>query len=224
MFWKTRWENSIDGSSTSHRTLVGYKESLTGTEIDGLPSMWTGTWRDTRFSPPADGGDPENALTGTLWTVNSGTAAITVPEAMGKLRLWRGITGVADLAPGASATLGVDTLGYEWDEDVNNGCPARPGLMRLSSTTVGGVERVLDDNGVVVGIGTATHNLTHVPPPRAARSSSAPAPCSGRGASTAITIAATRRRIRRTCGWSRPPSTCLRTWATSSPISRLAVR
>ena len=29
-----------------------------------------GTWRDPRFSPPADGGRPENALTGTIFTVN----------------------------------------------------------------------------------------------------------------------------------------------------------
>ena len=31
---------------------------------------WTGTWRDPRFSPPSDGGRPENALTGTLFMVN----------------------------------------------------------------------------------------------------------------------------------------------------------
>ena len=27
MYWKTRWENSIDGSGTPYRTLVCYKES-----------------------------------------------------------------------------------------------------------------------------------------------------------------------------------------------------
>ena len=27
VFWKTRWENSIDGSGTTHRTLVCYKET-----------------------------------------------------------------------------------------------------------------------------------------------------------------------------------------------------
>ena len=31
---------------------------------------WTGTWRDPRFSPPSDGGRPENALTGTIFKVN----------------------------------------------------------------------------------------------------------------------------------------------------------
>ena len=44
------------------------------------PPTWTGTWRDARFSPPADGGRPENALTGTIFMVNDGdTTAITVP-------------------------------------------------------------------------------------------------------------------------------------------------
>ena len=28
IFWKTRWENSIDGSNTPNRTLVCYKETL----------------------------------------------------------------------------------------------------------------------------------------------------------------------------------------------------
>ena len=31
VFWKTRWENSIDGSNTSYRTLVCYKETYNGT-------------------------------------------------------------------------------------------------------------------------------------------------------------------------------------------------
>ena len=87
MFWKTRYEPSIDGSNTAYRTLVSYKETLAGAKIDpavdaaGNP-IWTGTWRDPRFSPPADGGRPENGVTGNIWTVNSGTTAITVPAAM----------------------------------------------------------------------------------------------------------------------------------------------
>ena len=63
VFWKTRWENSIDGSNTPFRTLVTYKETHAGAKIDPTPA-WTGTWRDPRFSPPADGGRPENELTG----------------------------------------------------------------------------------------------------------------------------------------------------------------
>src|SRR5213075_1362636 len=34
MFWKTRWENSIDGSNTPYRTLVCYKETQANAMID----------------------------------------------------------------------------------------------------------------------------------------------------------------------------------------------
>ena len=36
VFWKTRWENSIDGSSTPYRTLVCYKETHANAKIDPL--------------------------------------------------------------------------------------------------------------------------------------------------------------------------------------------
>ena len=69
VFWKTRWENSIDGSDTAYRTLVSTRRR-TPTPRSIRSPTWTGTWRDPRFSPPADGGKPENALTGTIFTVN----------------------------------------------------------------------------------------------------------------------------------------------------------
>src|SRR6185436_8727469 len=72
IFWKTRYEPSIDGSLTTYRTLVSYKETHANEKIDPLATVWTGTWRDARYSPPADGGQPENALTGTLFMVNGG--------------------------------------------------------------------------------------------------------------------------------------------------------
>jgi hypothetical protein len=137
IFWKTRWENSIDGSGTPYRTLVSYKETHANQVIDPAdPPTWTGTWRDPRFSPPADGGRPENALSGNLFMVNdSGTSfPLQVPEAKGKLRFWRN-TSVANLAPGATATLGTEIIGYEWDEDIDNGSRP-PGLFQLSSTTI----------------------------------------------------------------------------------------
>ena len=34
VFWKTRWENSIDGSATPYRTLVCYKETHADAKID----------------------------------------------------------------------------------------------------------------------------------------------------------------------------------------------
>ncbi|HEY7174596.1 MAG TPA: DUF4082 domain-containing protein, partial [Micromonosporaceae bacterium] len=126
-------------------------------KIDPLPNVWTGTWQDPRFSPPADGGKPQNALTGTLFMVNSGTAAIQVPSSASALRFWRN-TSVASLAPGATATLAPETLGYEWDEDRDNGFRP-PGLIRLSDTTVSGVE-YLQDYGSNYATATANHALT----------------------------------------------------------------
>jgi hypothetical protein len=159
VFWKTRWEASIDGSNTPYRTLVCYKETYDGTKIDPTP-RWTGTWRDPRVSPPPEGGRPENALTGTIFTVNATRLdTISVPAALGRLRFWRN-TDIASLAPHQSATLTPNVLGYEWDEDVDNGARP-PGLIRLSSSTISldGNYHLLDE-GVTYGPGTATHSLT----------------------------------------------------------------
>jgi hypothetical protein len=155
VFWKTRYEPSIDGSSTAYRTLVTYKETRANAKIDPS-SAWTGTWRDPRFSPPADGGRPENALTGTWYMVNCCNSAITVPDTDAQLRFWRH-TSLQSLAPGEVATLAPNTLGYEFDEVADNGFqPA--GLVPLSKTTIDTPEYLLD-HGSEVGPGTATHRL-----------------------------------------------------------------
>jgi len=157
VFWKTRWEPSISASGTPYRTLVCYKETHANAKIDPLPGVWTGSWRDPRFGPH-DGGRPENALDGTIFTVNGDrNDAMKVPAADGKMRLWRN-TSIATLAPGATATLPAGVLGYEWDEDLDNGSRP-PGLIRLSTTTVSGLQ-VLQDYGSSYGSGTATHHLT----------------------------------------------------------------
>jgi hypothetical protein len=156
VFWKTRWEDGTDGSATDPRTLVSYKETHNSAKIDPDSAVWTGSWRDPRpFNP--EGSQFENALTGTAFMVNSGTAAIQVPAADGKLRFWRA-TSVAQQSPGQTATLAADTLGYEWDEDLDNGF--RPaGLMQLSSTHVDGVQ-LLQDYGHTYAQGSADHHLT----------------------------------------------------------------
>jgi hypothetical protein len=65
VYWKTRWETSIDGSGTPYRTLVTYKEIRSGANTD--PNDTTSTWRDPLYGP----GLPENSLTGTMFTVDS---------------------------------------------------------------------------------------------------------------------------------------------------------
>src|SRR6185312_253806 len=79
VFWKTRYEASLDEARTSHRTLVVYKETHSrldehgrlqpGRKLDPLKEVWTGTWRDaSHFNP--EGAQPENALMGQLYTVD----------------------------------------------------------------------------------------------------------------------------------------------------------
>jgi hypothetical protein len=155
VFWKTRWENGTAGSAIDPRTLVSYKESHNAAKID--PSgVWTGSWRDGRpFNP--EGSQFENALTGTAFMVNSGTVALQVPAADGRLRFWRDTT-VAAQAPGQTRTLADGTVGYEWDEDLDNGFRP-PGLMQLSSTHVDNVE-VLQDEGHTYAQGAADHHVT----------------------------------------------------------------
>lgn len=156
-YWRTRWEPSADASRTAYRTLVSYKETWSRAKID--PSAeWTGTWRDPRYAPPSAGaGLPENALTGTAYMVNYSDLALRVSAEEGRLRLWRG-TSLAGLAPGTTATLAPHTVGYESNEDLDNG-HRPPGLVRLSTTT-GSVPEVLQDYGNAVAPGTTRHHLT----------------------------------------------------------------
>ncbi len=159
VFWKTRLENSLGtAGNTPYRTLVTYKETLDNAKTDPAGSnVWTGTWRDPRFSPPADGGRPENALTGTSFSANCCTTDMTVDGVDGQMRFWRG-TRVAGLSPGQSTTLGSGILGYEWDESPDNGF--RPAGAISLSTTTENISSYLQDYGSSYAPGTATHHLT----------------------------------------------------------------
>lgn len=158
VYWRTRWESSQDGSSTPYRTLVCYKETWADASIDPS-SEWTGTFRDPRFTPPSIGGaNPENALTGTAYRANHDDLAIEVPPSQGKFRLWRDTAVATQANAGQTATLAPHTVGYESDEDLDNGF--RPGgLIRLSTTT-GSSPQILQDFGSTVLPGTTTHHLT----------------------------------------------------------------
>jgi hypothetical protein len=157
MWWKTRWAPSQYGNE-ANRTLITYKESIDSEQSDPAdPPTWTGEWRDPRFSPPADGGQPENALTGQLWFVNCCSYALQIPSAYSKLRFWRN-TSVATLPVGQTATMPAETLGYEWDSDVDNGF--RPaGEFDMSKTTQT-VDQLLQDPQEDIAPGAATNSLT----------------------------------------------------------------
>ena len=178
VFWKTRWENGIGITGAPYRTLVTYKESHPSVRLDPLSGSWTGSWRDPRFSvaptldggPVLDGGRPENALSGTIFTANAALVpdvngnlqpvagiGLTVPAADGKMRFWRNTT-IATLAAGTSTTFTAGALGYEFDEDLDNG--ARPaGLFHLSTTTAAATEHIVD-YGHTYATAPATHHLT----------------------------------------------------------------
>ena len=107
----------------------------------------------------------------------------------GKMRFWRNTPNVSALTGGqvwTGARRG--TLGYEWDEDLDNGF--RPaGLVRLSTATrrrAGAAPGLRLD--LRAGHGDAPPDVPQAR--RAARSSSAPARSSGPGGSTASTTAA----------------------------------
>jgi N,N-dimethylformamidase beta subunit-like, C-terminal/Domain of unknown function (DUF4082)/Bacterial Ig-like domain/Bacterial Ig domain len=152
-YWKTRWENSQDGNNTPNRTLVCYKDTWANTQID--PVTPTATWRDPRFGDLGHG--PENSLTGTMYKANSVDLAIKVSSGEGKLRMWRN-TSLDSLSSGSTATLAAHTVGYESNEDLDNGY--RPaGLIRMSTTT-GPTPEYLTDFGNTVVPGNTTHHVT----------------------------------------------------------------
>ncbi len=149
VFWKTRWE---DG----HRTLVSYKETHANAKIDPT-AEWTGTWRDARSFNPEGAAARERAHGDALHRqLRARDRSRCRPRRAGS-----GSGGTRPRPasrPARRETLGQDTLGYEWDEDLDNG--ARPaGLVRLSSTTAE-ASRSCSDYGITHGPGTATHHLT----------------------------------------------------------------
>ena len=155
VYWKVRWETSIDASGTPYRTMVTYKTAREGFNSQNIdPVDGTSTWRDPVHGPYL----PENALQGTIFTVDSYRLdTIEIPYALSNFRFWSN-TDVANLQSGQVYSLTQNLLGYEWDSDLDNGF--RPdGIINLSSTSVE-VQQLLLDYGQSTGNGTATHALT----------------------------------------------------------------
>ncbi len=148
VYWKSRFENSVDGSGTPYKTLVCYKESIGNLgdavcngKCDPDPNTWTGLWRDgCDFPPAADACKPENALTGQI-SYAAGTANLKVPATYKNLRFWRN-TSIASLGSGQTATLPYGILGYEFDYEQYTGSYPN-GRITLSNTNVFGVTHKL---------------------------------------------------------------------------------
>ena len=118
-WWKTRWANSQYGNEP-YRTLITYKESLDSTQSDPAdPPTWTGAWRDPRFSPPGRRVAGERAdrpaLGGQLLFLR-GYGAVRLRQAAIVAKY-----GCGRPATGQTYTMPDETLGYEWDSDVDNG-------------------------------------------------------------------------------------------------------
>ena len=188
VFWKTRWENSIDGSSTPYRTLVTYKETHANAKIDPTAGVDRHLARPAlqpagRRRPARERADRH----ASSWSTTAATTSIVVPAADGKMRFWRN-TSVASLAPASTATLPDGTLGYEWDVDARQ---------RLSSA---GAHPPVDDDGHdgrrAAGLRLDLRHrhrdalLTLYRARQRRAASSAPARSSGRGASTRRTTVA----------------------------------
>jgi hypothetical protein len=127
-YWKIRWEDDW-------QTMVVFKEPTCPTcpKLDPVPGISTGLFSDPRFAAPAyDGFRPENQLTGLATSIPTYTDAdMTVPEADGKLRFWRG-TSMAALSANTTATI-PGVLGFEIDGDFQNSFRP-PGLFAVSTT------------------------------------------------------------------------------------------
>jgi hypothetical protein len=162
-YWKTRWENSTDGTNTPYRTMVCYKEGTLATPAENPcggkcdPSTeWTGLWRDGCSFPSGNACKPENAMSGEIsW--DGTTGAIQVPAAYKTLRFWRN-TAVATLGTGQTATMTAGTLGYEFDwEQYQGSFPA--GRITMSNTSLNGHTHKLSlykasSGALVFGAGT----------------------------------------------------------------------
>ena len=179
------------------------------------PRRGPGTWRDARSFNPRGRAGPRTRSPDHLHRQLRAPRSIQVPGRRGQAAaLAEHDRGRPRARPDRDARP-TDTLGYEWDEDLDNG--ARPaGLVRLSSTTAAGVQK-LQDYGSHLRTGhrdappdaVSRHERRRPGRARLRRR----APCSGPGASTTSTT-------RRPCAGqprrcSRPRPTCSPTWACS---------
>lgn len=144
MYWKIRFENA-------GRTMVAYKTTKTG--VEDPSGIDTGTWRD-----PNGAADPEVRLLGGQYIGDNDSTffPLRVTYDQGRHRMWRH-TSAAALAPGQTATIGSQIVGWEWDARTR-GSDDPPGVQAVSSSPVTG--DLLLDEGATYGPGPATVEST----------------------------------------------------------------
>ena len=219
VFWKTRWETSIDGTGTPYRTLVSYKETHANAKIDPLPNRV-----DRHLARPAlqpagrrrPAGERADRAPSSRSTAAM-RAAIGRPRARsGRLRFWRntprratgGRRQTASLRRRRSATSGTRT---------STTAPAR----RASSASRQPLPSSLvafRTTAPLTHKGPATHSLTLYRHRSGALVFGAGTDPSGRGdwtSRTTATVATPASYHARRRPFSRRPSTCSPTWVHS---------
>ena len=192
IFWKTRWEPSIDGTATTYRTLVSYKETHAAAKIDPDPAVD----RDLagpagyrlRGQPPGERARPERS---------------SRPTAARRRSRCRRPTSDC----GCGATRASSTLERLVGDAGRRVARLRVERRRRQRVAPAGSDRpVLDDArrgpgpagpGFDVRAPARRRTRSRCTAPRAARWCSTPARCSGRGASTVRTTGSRRRPTRR---------------------------
>ena len=190
----------------------------------------------TRAPSTPSGPQPENALTGTIFTVNAWrNDPIIVPCRVRPAPLLAQHRCRAARGRGERAVLLKVSCSDTSGTRISTTDSARPGLFRLSETTIDNVPYV-QDCGSVYDSGTATHHLTLYRHESGANRLRRPVPCSGHGASTPTTDTETgmppetaerghdagrgRSERPRTAMSARRRSTSSRTWGSSRRRSR----
>ena len=134
VFWKVRGTRASTVTETAYRTLTCYKEPTAGGHEPTRRRGGPGCGGILASVPPADGGRPEILLTGTRFAVHGFTG--NHDRRARRVRYGCASGGTPILPPrgrAATTVLSTATLGYEWDQDPDNG--ARPPGLRLSTTS-----------------------------------------------------------------------------------------
>jgi len=155
-YWKIRFEtNPFDGAA--NRIQVCYKTIESGgPDPSGIP---TTTWRDPTV------GEPENALIGQMYIGDDDDEfyPLVVTGEQAQNRVWRH-TSLQTLDPDASATIGENLVGWEWDARVSNGLEP-PGVVTVAASPVTG-ELLTDAGHTYNPSGSAVSSATVYPTER----------------------------------------------------------